>query len=541
MNKQEAPALLGKVLYGALFVVALPLLLAYWSSVLDRSITWPVPNLPVLAAGSVLLGGGLMLKGMRDLYVYGQGLPMNAFPPKKLVTQGIYAWFAHPIYLGAVLFSFGLSLWFRSSSALYLVTPVLAFMALSLLFGYERLAMARLFGDSLSRYQPLFAFPASSQEAATWSRKIAMLMRVFAPWIVIGYFIDYARCAAGCTGLTIRAWDVPLGPIAPDILWMIPYLYVAVRLLAARTQSHLRRAAIAGTLATALGLYLTLILPAFDFNLLDPKWSRIVTSIVAVAIAVNYHAIWSKLQSLCERIANSRRDWLFADGRFRIINHGLYSGLAGAVGVGIASYIIGNNLAVLMLILCILMGGALVAQLWWGSHVLLRPFGYWGGILGGLIGTLVVQFLFELSISQVGLGAVLCAPFAQAIGRLRCLAQGCCHGVVTTNKALGIRVWQPQSRVVILSGLKGVYILNTQLYSILFNLTLGWLLWGMWRRGDVSSWLIIGLYSVATGMERFAEDAYRGETQTKMLGGLRENQWVALAALIAGIDRKSVV
>ena len=103
------------------------------------------------------------------------------------------------------------------------------------------------------------------------------------------------------------------------------------------------------------------------------------------------------------------------------------------------------------------------------------------------------------------------------------------------NKDLGIRVWQHQSRVVVLSGLKGQYILNTQLYSILFNLILGLLLWSMWLTHSISSWIIVGLYFILTGIERFVEDAYRGETQTKTVRGLKENQWVAIIALIIGI------
>ncbi len=532
MSKQESQVRLGKFLYGALFVVGLPLVLVYWSSVLDQSITWPVPNLPFVAVVSGLVGGGLILKAMLDLYIYGHGLPMNAYPPKQLVTRGIYAWFAHPIYLGAVLLSLGLALWFRSSSGLYIVTPVLALMSLSLLFGYERLAMARLFGDSLSQYRPLFSLPVSSEEKAAWTKKIAMLIRIFLPWIVVGNLIDYARCAEGCTGLMTRAWEIQNGMA---LLWTIPYLYTAVRLLIARSESNLRQAAIAGTMATALGTYLNLILPIFGFNVIDPQWSLIIASIATVIVAVNYRAVGAKLQSLCEWVANSRRDWLFANGNFRIISHSLFSGFGAAVGLGIASYIIGNSLAVLVCVVCVLIGGALFAQLSWGSKALLRPFGYWGGILGGISGTFLVYLLFQISFSQFALGTVLCAPFALAIGRWRCLVQGCCHGVVTNNKDLAIRVWQPQSRVVFMSGLKGVYILNTPLFSVLCSLLLGFLLWSMWLTHNLNSWLIIGMYAILTGIERFTEDAYRGETQTKMVRGLRENQWVAIVALIIGI------
>jgi len=112
--------------------------------------------------------------------------------------------------------------------------------------------------------------------------------------------------------------------------------------------------------------------------------------------------------------------------------------------------------------------------------------------------------------------------------------QGCCHGIVTT-KAFGIRIWQSQSRVVAISGLKGQYILNTQLFSMLFNLPLGFLLWSIWLSQSLSSSCIIGLYFILTGVERFTEDAYRGEIQTRFRKGLRENQWIALGAVLVGI------
>ena len=70
---------------------------------------------------------------------------------------------------------------------------------------------------------------------------------------------------------------------------------------------------------------------------------------------------------------------------------------------------------------------------------------------------------------------------------------------------------------------------------MLFNLPLGFLLWGLWLSQGVSSSFMIGLYFILTGIERFTEDAYRGEIQTRFRKGLRENQWIALGALLIGI------
>jgi hypothetical protein len=114
----------------------------------------------------------MILKGMLDLANFGQGLPMNAYPPQKFVTQGMYALFSHPIYLGAVLLSAGTALWFQSSSDLYIVTPVLALMTLSLVYGYELPAMEKRFGSVIHSYRPLFSLPLSSENKATWLKKL---------------------------------------------------------------------------------------------------------------------------------------------------------------------------------------------------------------------------------------------------------------------------------------------------------------------------------------------------------------------------------
>lgn len=400
-----------KFSYGFLFVVLLPLFLIFWANRLESMIIWPVPKLGPVGVISTLLGLILIIKGMLDLIIIGKGFPMNAYPPKYFVTRGIYSWFSHPIYLGSAFLSFGLSLIFDSSAGLYIVTPIFILMMLSLVYGYERLAIKKLFGDQPGRYRPVFSMP--------------------------------------------------------------------------------------------------------DFSNI-------------------YRIAWSPFRNFAEYIANSRHDRIFLKGKFRIINHGIYSGLAGAVGIGIFAFITKNNLAGLIILLCVLIGGALFAQLRWGSGSLLRPFGYWGGILGGIIGIIIVQSLFDIPLYLILIAGMLCAPFTQAAGRLRCLSQGCCHGIVTTED-FGIRVWQSQSRVVVLSEMKGVYIHATQLYSILFNLILGFLLFWIWLSGDFNGSMVVGMYFMLTGIERFAEDAYRGEKQTKMLGGLQENQWIAIMALIIGI------
>ncbi|MGZ3609915.1 MAG: methyltransferase family protein [Ktedonobacteraceae bacterium] len=374
MVKQRSSSI-GKVLYGSVFVVILPAILLCWAFVLDRTIDWPVPTLPILAAGSIILGLVFIIKGMLDLTRFGHGLPMNAYPPQTFVTQGMYSLFSHPIYLGAVFLSAGIALLFQSSSGLYIITPILALMTLSLVYGYEREDMEKRFGSVIHHYSPIFSLPLSSENKAQWLKKVAMCLRIFLPWALVGYFVDYARCTQTCTGafmglLTTQPWHNWL-----SIIWVTPYLYLIVILLVAHTEKSLLQKAIAGTLATVVGLYVYIVLPTFGIPLNNTTWNWTIVSLVFVILAMNYRFIWTILLKISEWIANSRHDWLFADGHFRIINHSLYSGLGGAIAVGILSYVIGNPFAALVLLACGLVGAAVFAQVLWGSNTLARPYG----------------------------------------------------------------------------------------------------------------------------------------------------------------------
>jgi protein-S-isoprenylcysteine O-methyltransferase Ste14 len=448
-----------KIIYGMAFVILLPLCLVLWTIFLDKSISLPVPEWKPVAITMMVPGIILIIKGMLDLWVKGQGLPMNPFPPREFVTRGIYSWLAHPIYVGAALLSAGISLWYRSSSGIYIVTPVLIMGMVSLVYGYEKAAIIKTFGDTASRYRPIISIPATGR----WRR-----------------------------------------PVITAVIFILAMVYLLTV------------------------LYLFRIHFSKNILIVGPG------SFAVLLAALGYKTIWNFLKRLSEWVANSRHDWILCRGRFRIINHSIFSGLAGAVAAGILTYVIGDGQAVLFLGVCAILGAALFAQFRWGNASLLRPFGYWGAISGGILGIILIRFIFDIPIYQAATAAVLCAPFTQATGRLRCLSQGCCHGPVTSKK-MGIRVWQSQSRVVVLSGLKGEYILPTQIFSISFNLLLGLLLLAMWSSQQFHGTFIIGLYLIITGIERFTEDAYRGEKQTRLAKGLKENQWIAIAVLGIGI------
>lgn len=168
-----------------------------------------------------------------------------------------------------------------------------------------------------------------------------------------------------------------------------------------------------------------------------------------------------------------------------------------------------------------------------GSSKLLRPFGYYGAILGAFLAACIIIIGWNYSWLALCAIMALAAPWVQAIGRLRCLIQGCCHGK-PTRSIPGIRCTNPHSRVCSVSNLQGVLIHNTQLYSIITNIVTGMLLWRLWY-ADISPALLAGVYGILNGAFRFIEEAYRGEAQTPSFGGLRIYQWLSLASIVAGM------
>jgi prolipoprotein diacylglyceryltransferase len=180
----------------------------------------------------------------------------------------------------------------------------------------------------------------------------------------------------------------------------------------------------------------------------------------------------------------------------------------------------------------VIVGAGLWAQLIEGSSKLLRPYGYYGGLTGGIVACILASLIFSINIFTLLGSFAMAAPWIQSIGRLRCLVQGCCHGKPTNDK-IGIRFTHPYSRVNKISGLSGVPLHPTQLYSIGTNIITGFILIRLYNIGSPSS-LIIGIYFILNGTGRFVEESFRGEAQTPYWAGMRIYQWIAIINILIG-------
>ena len=585
--------MMGRLLYGMLFTVALPALLVLWAWRLEPALTLPAVHYPWIGGALVALGLALMGAGVGALWVHGGGLPMNAFPPSRLVERGIYRYLSQPIYIGFVTACAGISVAVGSRAGLWVVTPLAAAGGAALVLGYERHDLRRRFG-ALPR--PLIRLPSAGPGVPEAWERVSVYLLVFLPWLVAYEAVGHVQphdVVENFFGFE-RHWPVLLWT---EVVYALTYPFVILAPLAAGTRDVLRRFALAGVVATVVGslayVALPLIAPPRLFEgaglLAELQWLErseemngyaacpsfhvawaflaawvyaqrwphwgwtawlTAAAIAASCVTTGMHALvdipaglvlfglafwvpalWAWLLRATERVANSWREWHW--GPARIINHGVYAGLGALVGVAGVGMLAGreNVGAVVVVALGALVGACLWGQLVVGSPLLLRPFGYYGGVLGAAAGVAAAVAL-GTDLWVIAAALAVMAPWVQLTGRCRCLVQGCCHGA-PTGQEWGIRYERPESRVCRIAHLQGVHVHPTPLYSMLGNIAIGIVLGRMWSAGAPLP-LIVGLYLVLAGLARFVEESYRGEPQTPIVCGLRLYQWFALLSAGAG-------
>jgi protein-S-isoprenylcysteine O-methyltransferase Ste14 len=581
----------GKWLYGAIFVLFVPIALTAWAMATADTVRIPPIVSPTFGLMIATAGGFLLTMGMANLWVYGGGLPMNAYPPPRYVAQGIFLLLPHPIYTGFTMLCVGVSVTVGSASGLWLVSPIVALSCAALVLGYERHDLRERFGRA-----SMSLLPAAGPTSPSTSERLACYAFVLLPWVVLYKGV----VALGTPPDAIAAWlaferSLPVLEWS-EIFYASAYFFIGLAPLLARTRDDLRTFSVRGLWAMTLAVPLLLAVPltapprpftpntmlghwlAWERMLDGPatgfpsfrviwtmlaaevyarRWPRgawwplgwallisgscvttgqnalvnVLAGFAIVGVVTRGAAFWEAIRSGAERIANSWREWRI--GSVRIINHGIYVGLGGTFGLWIAGSLVGSEhqTAVLVAGFAAVVGAALWAQYIEGSSQLLRPFGYYGGLLGGILGALVAP-LFGASAWLILAAFSAGGPWAQAMGRLRCLVQGCCHGRLAPD-SLGIRYTHPRSRVCRLTAWAGLPLHPTPVYSILWNGFVASAIARLWIL-HAPLHLISGIYFILTGLGRFVEEAWRGEPQTPVFARLRLYQWAAVASVVAG-------
>lgn len=595
-----AAGVVGRVLYGLLFVVVVPLALALWARRLEPTVPLPVPPVPGLGVAAAVAGLALLATGIADLIRRGRGLPMNAFPPRLFVRTGIYRWIRNPIYVGFGLTVAGVSLMRGSAAGLWVVAPITVLGMLALVWGYERHDLLARFGAA-ALDPPLLSLPRDVDGPPTMAQRAAVYVWVLLPWLAAFYGVQALGRAPDVFTTVLpleRGWPVMQWT---EAVYVLAYAIVPTAPLVALGARGLRRFAVAGIAGTLAVTLLWLVIPAvistrpfepsgvwgrllaFEqastrgvaalpaFHVLwaliagelwadnarvsgRPWWSRtgwlVAWAISASTLATGMHSLadvaaaiavfvplrdpdatWARLRRATEHLANSWREWRI--GPVRVINYGAYAGAAAGVGVLVAGMALGAHAgAVVWVGMCILIGAGSWAQWLEGSSTLLRPFGWYGGVVGAVVGTASAA-VAGVPLLPLMASYACAAPFIQIFGRLRCLVNGCCHGGPAPAH-IGISYTHRRSRVTRLAELAGIPLHPTPLYSIAGNVIIGAALLRL-RALGASDALVLGLYLVLSGIARFVEESYRAEPQTRVIAGLHIYQWLAIAQAVAGI------
>jgi hypothetical protein len=585
----------GKVLYGSLFVVAWPAALARWAWGLDRQewVTWPVPVPATAGATVVLLGVALMCAAMIALWVHGGGLPMNAFPPKRRVERSVYRLFAHPIYVGFSIAAFAVAAAAGSPSGFWVVAPITVLAAVALVLGYEGPDVLARFGPRRTR--PLLALAPDDDGAASRVTRAVAVVLAWGTWAVVYALLSRMPAPEAARELRF-AFEIarprPAWWIWP---YSLAYPFVALCPLVLATNREVRQFVLAVWIGSAVGFAAMLLWPAKAEWLvptsggglmlalnrgLDADWLAcpsfhvawsflaahvyarrwpqlrvpayalaVIIAVSSVAsgahaaidavaglalagIAVRHDAILHALVRHGEAIANSWHAWRI--GPLRVISHAGWTATAAFAGTLGAAMLAGQGAA---LEIGLVGAGGLIGALAFGCLVegrhFARPFGYFGFLFGGLAVLAVLATASSLpDTARIAAALAAVAPLTQAIGRGRCLVQGCCHGHAGFGD-LAIRVWHPMSRTSCIPHLAGIPVWPTQLISAGANVAISAVLLRLWATGAPAAF-ICGLYLVLIGLVRFAEEGLRGEPQTPVWRGLSIYQWLSVLIFLGG-------
>lgn len=156
-----------------------------------------------------------------------------------------------------------------------------------------------------------------------------------------------------------------------------------------------------------------------------------------------------------------------------------------------------------------------------------------------VLGGIVAAVLFGAwRATRLGLPVMLCvdggligAALGMGIGRLGCLAAGCCYGA-PTDLAWGITFTHPLAHDLMGTPL-GTALHPTQIVQALTGLSLFVLLFLVFRRRPPVG-LVTGLFLAVAGLSRLLVELLRADARGSLLG-LATSQWIGLGMILAGL------
>jgi len=170
---------------------------------------------------------------------------------------------------------------------------------------------------------------------------------------------------------------------------------------------------------------------------------------------------------------------------------------------------------------------------------------WYGGLIGGSIGVILMALKEKLPIPTVADAAALAIPIAYAIGRIGCFLVGDDYGRPTDSwVGLAFPKGSPPSTAENLRTYFGVEVPAsvpdwqvlrvhpTQLYEVALTAVIFFVLWRMRRHPHRAGWLFM-VYFVFAGLERLVIEFFRAKDD-RFFGPLTLAQLISVALIIGG-------
>ncbi|MCC6278352.1 MAG: prolipoprotein diacylglyceryl transferase [Oligoflexia bacterium] len=166
---------------------------------------------------------------------------------------------------------------------------------------------------------------------------------------------------------------------------------------------------------------------------------------------------------------------------------------------------------------------SLIFKFWQGGFV------FYGGLIGAIgMGYLAVRWRGLNFFRQLDLYAPI-APLGYALGRLSCLASGCCFGK-PTSMPWGIVF--PEGA----AAPAGIPLHPTQLYAVIWELTVfGIITFVDKKRNLKASGQLFGLWLALHGLGRLALEQFRDDFRGAPLFNISVSSWVSFAVIFVGL------
>lgn len=247
---------INKILYATVFLIVIPCMLWLWAKYTENLINSSVIESNLAGYILIIFGVLLMIWAMYTLKKYGKGLPMNAYPPLKFVTNGPYYFVSHPIYWGFGMLMAGYFILTNSASGLWLVTPITILAMIALVMGYESHDLKKRF-PNLSM-TTILDLPGKINETASIRERLVSLYWVAASLLLSNFII------AKLVGQTAAMLGKPLVlPFSTEnqILPLLSVLFIVTIPFVIKRKNLLRTWAIKSLIAVGILTFTALLYP----------------------------------------------------------------------------------------------------------------------------------------------------------------------------------------------------------------------------------------------------------------------------------------